>query len=53
MSKKDYEHAADLIRRFGKTEESRRLLVDTFSIFFAADSPRFKGELFRKACNND
>lgn len=52
MTRKDYERAANIIRRLQlQDRHSKATLIAAFSLFFLeSDNPRFDRERFEKAC---
>ena len=54
MTKKNYQKAADLIRkRSPKSKKQKAAMVETFVEFFKNDNPRFDEERFIFACQRE
>ena len=53
FTKQHYEAIARIISQCSTTFGGRYFLMDEFSKLFKADNPRFDGDKFRVACNQD
>lgn len=53
MTKKNYERAAEVIKRRAPKPKQRSEMVETFVEFFKNDNPRFDEERFRFACQRE
>lgn len=50
MTRKDYEHAAEQIRKTNYSKAVKAAVVDAFTEFFHRDNPRFSEDRFIEAC---
>lgn len=50
MTKRDYEKAAEIVRKRILPARDYELIVSSFVQLFANDNPRFDATRFRKAC---